>query len=236
MPDGAHKELKPVDFTEPWQYNHSPWPRVVPFWQLQLYNGLTGLGKEDFYAQVSEIVRKTNYPKGFDDKSGELQVAFAKNSCDVMQADMTPFFIKCGMLRAIDDSVSDYGGSRKMLITQAMIDEVVNYASKYQDPASPVIHYISVNSLNAFKNRSAVVGQFGQGVSPLGNNNYKISHDIWKNVVVFEAYAGNVLKCVTMVGTGTTDNSSTTALVPEGCDRLVAVAWDGIRIDVIRIN
>ena len=30
-----------------------------------------------------------------------------------------------------------------------------------------------------------------------------ISHDIWKNVVVFEAYQGSKLQRVSMVGTGT---------------------------------
>lgn len=58
---------------------------------------------------------------------------------------------------------------------------------------------------------------------------------MWKNVVVFEAYAGKELKCVTMVGTGTEDNSATIARVPEGCDRLMAVGWDGKRLEVFHL-
>lgn len=220
-----------TEFKAPWSDNKNPFVRLCPFWQLQVYNVLAGMGCPDFYAQMAEKVRKTD-EKGLS--AGELQLNFVKNCCDVMQEDMTSFFIHCGMLRLVDGEIGDYGGNRPMVITQAMIDKVVRYASKYPAPKSSVSYYITGNSVDAFKNRIAVKGKKGKGVQ-LSGNKCEISHKVWKNVVVFEAYRGGELKCVTMVGTGTVDNSSTTAVIPEGCDRLVAVAWDGKRTEVIRL-
>lgn len=121
-----------------------------------------------------------------------------------------------------------------MVITRKMIDEVIQYASKYPQPESPVSYYITANSMNAFKNRAAVEGKKRKGIKITGEK-CEISHKVWKNVVVFEAYAGKELKCVTMVGTGTEDNSATIARVPEGCDRLMAVGWDGKRLEVFHL-
>lgn len=218
-------------FKAPWSDNKNPFVRLCPFWQLQVYNVLAGMGRPDFYAQMSERVRKTN-EKGLS--PGELQINFVKNCCDVMQKDMTFFFIHCGMLRPVDGEIGDYGGNRPMVITREMIDKVIQYASKYPQPESPVSYYITANSMNAFKNRAAVEGKRGKGIKITGEK-CEISHKVWKNVVVFEAYAGKELKCVTMVGTGTVDNSATIARVPEGCDRLMAVGWDGKRLEVCHL-
>lgn len=216
-------------FHTPWSDNKNPFVRLCPFWQLQVYNVLAGMGKPDFYAQMSEIVRKTD-ETGLS--AGQLQLNFVKNCCDVMKENMTPFFIKCGMLRPVNTKIGDYGGDRDMVITQNQIDEVIAYALKYPEPKSPVSYYITANSINAFKSRAAVTGTKGKGVRMEGEKCI-ISHDDWKNVVVFEAYAGNELKRVTMVGTGVEDNSSTVANFPSGCDRLVAVAWDGKQTEVL---
>lgn len=216
-------------FKAPWSDNKNPFVRLCPFWQLQVYNVIAGLGCPDFYARMAEKVRKTD-ERGLS--AGQLQMNFVKNCCDVMQKDMTSFFINCGMLRTVNGEIGDYGGNRPMVITPEMIDEVKRYASKYTAPESPVSYYITFNSVNAFKNRLAVKGRVGKGIK-MNAQQCEISHKVWKNVVVFEAYQGKQLKSVTMVGTGSTDNSSTTALIPEGCDRLVAVAWDGKRTDVV---
>ena len=53
--------------------------------------------------------------------------------------------------------------------------------------------------------------------------------------MVFEAYQGSKLQRVSMVGTGTEDNTETIAYFPNGCDRLVAVSWDGRRKDVFTL-
>ena len=215
-------------FTPPYSDNKNPFVRLCPFWQLQIYNALTCLGKTDFYAHLSEIVRRTDESKL---TVGELQLNFVKNTCDVMQEDLTDFFIKCGILRPVDTEIEDYGGNRPIKITPQQIQEVVRYASKYPKPKSPVIHYITMNSIKAFNEQLLVEGVKGKGVRVEGEFCH-ISHDVWKNVVVFEAYQKDKLKRVSMVGTGTEDNTKTVAYFPKGCDRLVAVSWDGQRREV----
>lgn len=219
------------DFTPPYSDNKNPFVRLCPFWQLQIYNVLTNQGNPDFHADVCEIVRKTD-EKGMS--AGELQINFVKNTCDVMKLDMSDFFIKCGLLRVVDTEIGDYGGNRPMQITQKQIDDVVSYASRYPKPVTPVIHYITMNSVKCFRNKLPVVGVEGKGVS-LEGEKCRISHDVWKNVVVFEAYKGKTLKRVTMVGTGTEDNTETIAYFPKGCDRLVAVGWDGSKKEVLTL-
>ena len=100
-----------TSFTPPYSDNKNPFVRLCPFWQLQIYNALTNFGKPDFYARISEIVRRTNEQ---DLTVGELQLNFVKNACDVIQEDLTDFFIRCGMLRSVDTEIGDYGGNRHL--------------------------------------------------------------------------------------------------------------------------
>ncbi|MNN84398.1 hypothetical protein D3C81_2015540 [compost metagenome] len=57
----------------------------------------------------------------------------------------------------------------------------------------------------------------------------KISHNVWKNVTVFETYQGPELIKVAMVGTDSEDRSTTLVHYPTGATRIEAVAWDGQR-------
>ena len=104
----------------------------------------------------------------------------------------------------------------------------MRHASRYPKPESPVIHYISANSVKAFRDRLPVLGQAGQGVAGQGNTR-TIDHAVWKNVTVFETYRGSELVKIAMGGTGSPDNSSTLVQYPEGATRIEAVAWDGKR-------
>lgn len=47
-----------------------------------------------------------------------------------------------------------------MTITEADCRNLVAYARKYKKPESPVIYYISVNSVEAYKNRLPVRGSY----------------------------------------------------------------------------
>lgn len=102
------------------------------------------------------------------------------------------------------------------------------YASRYPKPASPVIYYISANSIEAFRKRLPVEGVYGKGIS-FGKDKCTISHNYWKNVVVFETYKGKELTHVSMVGTDSPDRSTTFLQYPEGSTRIEAVSWDGKR-------
>jgi len=131
------------------------------------------------------------------------------------------------MLKPIDRELDDYSRGR-LTITQQNCDDLVRYASRYPKPESPVIHFISANSVDAYRGRLPVLGQTGQGVTGQGTTR-TIDHSVWKNVTVFETYRGSELVKIAMVGTGSPDNSSTLVQYPEGATRIEAVAWDGKR-------
>ena len=153
-----------------------------------------------------------------------------RNTCKVMNVNMLDFFEKCGMLKPYDHEVSDYGGAIHLIITQEEVDEFkaeIN-AMNYPQPVSPVIYYISGNSVDAFKNKAAVVGTTGKGVSGSGSSRL-VTASVWKNVVVFETYAGNELVKATLPFTNYADKSATTVAYPDGSTRIEAVGWDGTR-------
>ena len=201
---------------------HDHFVKLAPLWQLELYFKVAGKGNPDFYPDIFyKAIKMDTAGK----KDGELQLAFMKNACDVSKQDLTDFFRKTGMLKPIDQELDDYTCAR-MTITEADCRNLVAYARKYKKPDSPVIYYISVNSVEAYKNRLAVRGSYNQGITEQGNRRI-ISHDVWKNVVVFETYKDNELVRATMVGTDSKDNSSTTVAYPEGATRIEAVSWDG---------
>ena len=113
-------------------------------------------------------------------------------------------------------------------IDEAMIDEAITYAKKYPKPKTNYIYYISGNSVDAFKYQRQVAGQFNTGVS--GTTVKQVLHSTWKNVVVFETYAGNNLVNITMAGTDSASNSLTSVPWPDGATRIEAVGFDGTRI------
>lgn len=219
---------------------------LVPFWQLQLYYQLGGaarnapiLSLEDrddeyegvdyanYFGTVAEMVRNADLT-GMSD--GELQLNYVKMTCDAVQEDLTDFFRNTGFLRPIETVIDDYG-ERPFLITQAQVDEVIDYIQSkgYDKPVSPVIHYMSAHSLEAFKNQLGLEGENGEGVS-LQDSYLTIDHSIWKNVVAFETLdsEGNLIH-VSIVGTGDPSNQSSRVYFPEEGVEVYAVGFDGER-------
>lgn len=203
---------------------HDHFVKLGPLWQLQLYFGVAGQGNPDLYADVAQIVRQTP-DEGLS--NGQLQWNFMKNACDVQKLDLTDFFFKTGILKPIDQILDDYSDGQ-MTITEQQCSDLIKYAKKYPKPQSPVIYYISANSVQAYKNKFPVVGKKGEGVTD-ERGKMRISHDAWKNVTVFETWKGDELVKIAMVGTDSPDNSSTLVMYPEGSTRIEAVAWDGKR-------
>lgn len=198
--------------------------KLTPLWQLQLYYGAAGLGNPDFYPDIFQKVRLTN-EAGMS--NGRLQLNFMRNACDSARQDLSVFFARTGMLKPIDRELDDYGRGR-LTITRQDCDDLVAYAAKYPKPESPVIFYLSANSLEAYKNRLPVRGGARQGVAAKGKTRI-IDHAQWKNVAVFETYRGDELIKIAMVGTGSDANTSTLVQYPEGATRIEAVGWDGKR-------
>ena len=202
--------------------------KLCPLWQLQLYYAVVGKGnywqKADWFADVAQIVRNTDESRMND---GQLQLNFMRNVCDVVKEDLSDFYIKAGMLKPIDKYMDDYGRAQ-LTITQQQCDELVKYLSRYPKPASPVIYYLTANSVQAYQKRLPVEGNYGQGIT-FKDGTCTIDHRFWENVAVFETYAGNELTYVSMVGTDSPDQSTSWVRYPENSTRIEAVAWDGTR-------
>lgn len=198
--------------------------KLAPLWQLQLFFAAAGHGKADFYADVFQKVRATDESHL---GNGQLQLNFMRNVCDVQKLDLSGFFTRVGMLKPIDKDMDDYSRAQ-LTITRKDCDELIRHISRYPKPDSPVIFYISTNSVAAYKNRAPLAGQANQGVAGDGATR-TIDHAVWQNVVAFETYRGKELVKIAMTGTGSPSNSSTLVQYPAGATRVEAVSWDGKR-------
>ncbi len=208
--------------------------KLVPLWQLQLYYAVAGKGndwyKPDFYANIYiKAIDNEREPKD----AAEAQLNFIKQACDAAQTDLTDFFEISGMLSPIDLWVDDYTCSQ-MTITDKDITEVKRYASKYKKATTPVMHYITANSVNYYKNKLPIKGELNKGITK-GENTLTINHSIWQNVVAFETYKGDQIIKIAFGGAGSHENTSTLVRFPEGSTRVEAVAWDGTRKTVYKL-
>lgn len=207
--------------------------KLVPFWQLQLYFAVAGEGKawgnKDFYGDI--------FIQAIDDKTSSgvqdsyYQLAFIKRACDITKLDLTDFFEQSGMLIPIDLWVDDYTCAQ-MTITDADIKKVKEYAAKYSKPTTPVLHYITANSVEAYKNNLPLKGEKGKGYTK-EEQKIVINNNNWQNAVAFETYAGDKLIKVAFVGAGSIDASQTIVHTPDGTTTVKAVGADGTKIEVI---
>lgn len=202
--------------------------KLCPLWQLQLYYAVAGAGNywgnPGWFGDVAQIVRTTD-EAGMS--HGQLQLNFMRNVADVVKEDLSDFFVKAGMLKPIDKDLDDYSRAQ-LTITREQCDDLVKYMSRYPKPASPVMNYLTGNSVRAYQKRLPVIGVYARGVE-VGEEKCVIDHRVWQNVTVFETYQGDRLAYVAMVGTDSPDQSSTLVRYPEGSTRIEAVAWDGGR-------
>lgn len=208
--------------------------KLVPLWQLQLYHTVAGEGNSwynpDFYADIYiQAINNEKEPKD----AGEAQLNFVRKACEVTKTDLTDFFEQSGILLPIDLWVDDYTCSQ-MTITEDDIADVKRFASKYNKPVSPVIHYITTNSVDYFMEQLPIEGQLNVGVT-LEQDVLTVDHKQWKNVVAFETYKGDELIRISFGGAGSFENDFTIVRFPEGATHVEAVAWDGERKTVYKI-
>ncbi len=222
---------------------------LLPFWQLELYYQLAGAGKNlptlqqrlsgtpapagqadvaYWYADVLEKMRTTSQ-SGVN--NGQLVLNFVSAACDAVQEDLTDFFVKSGYLLPIDKDIDDYG-VQHITITQAQIDAFIAaiQAKGYPKPVSPVLNYISANSVNTYKNRAPLTGTTAIGVT-VNTGVLKIDNTKWANAVAFETYNQKTLTDVAIFGTGdaTAANTTTTVQYATGSTSVYAIGYDGVR-------
>jgi hypothetical protein len=203
--------------------------KLAPLWQLEMYYMIAKRGNPDLLPDLFEHARQLDTSNM---NNGQLQLEFMKTCCDVTKQDLTPFFTKVGMLKPIDKDMDDYSRAQ-LTITEDQCKSLVQYvkSKKYPKPDSPVIYYISVNSIEAYQKGLPVVGKTGEGVSGDGNTR-TISHSDWQNVVAFETYRGKDLIHLAMPGTGSANYESTLVQFPDDATSIKAVSWDGKRTTV----
>ena len=223
--------------------------RLVPLWQLELYYQLAGAsknlptmpqrlsgtpapaGQQDvafWYGDVLEKMRTTSQA-GLNE--GQLLLNFVSATCDAVHEDLTDFFVKSGYLLPIDQDIDDYS-IKRLTITQAQIDALIAavQAKGYPKPVSPVLNYISANTINTFKNRTplATTAVATVGVT-VNTSTLKIDNTKWANAVAFETYNQKVLTDVAIYGAGeaTTANATTTVQYGAGSTSVYAIGYDG---------
>lgn len=151
--------------------------KVVPFWQLQLYQSNVK-GKKNFYPQLYERIRTSPDPTS----DGKAQLSFTKHACIAAQEDLTEFFRAWGFYVPINKSIFDYG-VKNVTITQADIDQTLSEIRALNLPKATLkFQYITDRTAALFQSVGNVVkGQMsinGKSVSMLN----------WKNAIAFEVY------------------------------------------------
>ena len=205
--------------------------KLVPLWQMTLFFEVAGEGnawhKENFWGPINWKAindERTNL------SNGERYVNFMKSCMDSGETDLSDFFERMGLLRVVDRIIDDYAVG-PVVITQSQVDDVKAHGKKYK-PTTAIISYISANSVDAYKGKKSVEGSFNVGVTKKNNGSgvgLSVNHNTWKNVTVFETYKGEELIDISMVGSGSNDNSSTYVRYPAESTRLEAVSYDGVR-------
>lgn len=161
----------------------TPFCKVVPFWQLELYFGKvlgrTPMQQSDhggFYPDVYEYVRtQPDQPT-----AGAQQLEFVYNCCLNGKANLLDFFSKWGFLTPIDAEISDYGKAQ-MTITQ---DDIDNLKSRVEalgfSKPDVALEYITDPLVDSYKNKSAIV------MGTAARNGNVITLNGWKHVAAFE--------------------------------------------------
>ncbi|MDL2319591.1 M60 family metallopeptidase [Alistipes sp. OttesenSCG-928-B03] len=121
--------------------------QLVPFWQLKLYMHDV-LGKNDFYKDVYEEVRKRSDPN----TDGLCQLNFVEIVCDVAKLDMTDFFESWGFFRPIYMQITDYT-TDYFRVSESMIEQTrANIAAKkYAKPKHNDIHLLTDENVGEYK-------------------------------------------------------------------------------------
>ncbi|MEY8760065.1 M60 family metallopeptidase [Chryseobacterium tongliaoense] len=226
---------------------------TIPLWQLMLYYGIGGAAKNRpsleqrlsgtpattgqpdtafWLADLLEICRTVNTSNVSD---VQLMLNAISNICDVVQEDLTDFFVKGGYLRPVNKIVFDYSNKTITVTDQQIANTIAVIKSKnYPMPASPVINYLSTNSINFVRQQAPLIGTPMVGVTLNSNSDpdlvsLNVDAQLWKNVIAFETYNQNTIIDVAVFGTGNAALDFTKVRYPQNATSVYAVGYDGTR-------
>ena len=188
--------------------------KLVPFWQLQLYALI--INKPDLYKDLHERAR-IGTDKSYATRSGEIQLDFARNACDLLERDLTDFFEAWGFLRPIDERVEDYSPVQ-MTITAAEIAALkaeIATRSYAANKAPGGLVYLTDNTVDVIKYQRAIVK------GTVARSGTSVTMNGWENVMAFEVYRDGALVMATP--------DREFSIPANGTITIKTVAWDGTR-------
>ncbi len=200
---------------------------LCPMWQMYLYN-TAARGNELFYPRIFKSVRDTDESQW---GTGKIRMAYLDRCCDAAELDFSDYFLQTGMLAVMNRYVNDYS-SRWVTITEDMCRQSLKHASQYPKPDSPVIFYITTNSVGIYRDKLAVKPSpdFKPELKETPVQHFTVPADKWENAVAFEVYdADNKLIRICLRGLNQKDNASTDVILPKGAAKVMAVSWNGKR-------
>ena len=199
---------------------------LCPMWQMYLYNTEV-LGNKLFYPRIFKNVRDTDESKW---TVGQLRMKYLDRCCDSARLDFSDYFLHTGMLAVMNRHVNDYS-SHWVTITEDMCRASLEHARQYPKPDSPVVFYLTVNSVPIYRDKLDIKPSpdFRPQITERPSRRFTVPGDKWANAVAFEVYNGDKLIRVCLKGLNQKDNQSTDVLLPPGATTVMAVQWDGKR-------
>ncbi len=201
---------------------------LCPLWQLQLYFHVV-LGQQDFFPRVHESLRAA---ADRELPHGRMRTEFCRYMGDAARCNLGDFFLRTGMLSLMSRRVEDYS-PHMVSISEAMVEETLRALEQYPEPPSPVIYYLTANSLGIYRDRLPVEpSEDFRPELPEKGGVIVFPAEKWKNAVAFEVYRDRQLIRICLRGLGMEDDASTAVTCPPGATAIRAVQWDGTRHSV----
>lgn len=187
--------------------------KLVPFWQLYLYT--KAIGKDDFYKDLYELIRV----RPDKEAPGENMVEFAVLASEAAKLDLTDFFTKWGFLVPIDVDVSDYGGKRRVTVTEDMVRDAKLRMSEYSEPTE-IVEYICDNNIDCYSTQNVII----KGGCYKEDRTFTMNG--WQNVAVYEVYSDGKLCFVSPASSFTVNGNLGTKV------QVFAVSATGEKVEV----
>lgn len=156
-----------------------PTTQLMPFWQLYLYYHHV-VGNTDFYPDFYELCRLAGNWTRTDDNNKKSMLEYIKRVSDAAKEDLSDFCKAWGLPGVNNKMKVNHYGQNYVTTTQAELNEMYAYCSKYPKPKLNPL-YINDKNVDMFRNPTAVTA----GTHTYGDGGrYTMSG--WSGVVAWE--------------------------------------------------